>query len=156
MKPSGHYDGETLSRYLDRELGPELAREVEAHAAACPECGARIRAFRSGDEAVRRWAEGAANAMDTHGIPVPDVSVRPGSLLKALVSGLPVRLTGKNFLQTGAIVAILLVAGIAVRHFTTETGGPSAIVTSVEGDTPSVMILETRKEHQTIIWFKES
>jgi hypothetical protein len=37
-----------------------------------------------------------------------------------------------------------------------SVSGPSAIISSFQGDVASVMILETPESHQTILWISES
>ena len=47
-------DGETLSRFLDGELQPSDAREIEAHLASCASCTLRLGRFRMADGMVSR------------------------------------------------------------------------------------------------------
>lgn len=65
--------------------------------------------------------------------------------------------TRKFYLQLTSVAAIILVS-ISMIYLQKEpsfSGGPSAIITSVDGDISSVMILETQEEKHTIIWYKE-
>ena len=58
-------DGETLSRFQDRELAPADAREVEAHLASCASCTLRLSRFRRADGVVSRGRVSARSRRQT-------------------------------------------------------------------------------------------
>jgi hypothetical protein len=68
-----------------------------------------------------------------------------------------VGLFGKNiYLQLASIIVILMISLFSFQGALFSPTGPSAIVTSVDTDVASVMIIETQKEKHTIIWFSET
>ena len=67
--------------------------------------------------------------------------------------------TRKFYLQLGSVAAIIILSISTIylqkKPALSLSDGPSAIVTSVDGDVSSVMILETQDKKHTIIWYKE-
>ena len=62
----------------------------------------------------------------------------------------------KKLYVPAAAVAALLVMFFHLARTPAPTSGPSAIIDSLQGDFASVMILETQKSHQTILWIHEA
>jgi len=62
----------------------------------------------------------------------------------------------KIYLQMASFAAILVMSMAFLQDQKVVFHSPSAIVNSIDGDMASVMILETREQHHTIIWYKES
>lgn len=62
----------------------------------------------------------------------------------------------KNVLKPAFIAAIIISGAFLLYSDSMPVKEPSAIVNSVYTDTASVMIMETRKEKHTIIWFSGS
>ena len=73
----------------------------------------------------------------------------------------------KIYLQLASLAAIILISGTLLKTmapFPWDTPSavvqyphePSAIVTSVDGDVASMMILETEQTQHTIIWYQEA
>jgi len=52
-----HIDDERLSAFVDQQLNPDESAEVLAHLRTCPECPARLEAFRSVAALLRRLPE---------------------------------------------------------------------------------------------------
>jgi len=62
----------------------------------------------------------------------------------------------KRFYVPATAIATGLVLFFALVRGPAPVPGPSAIINSFEGDVGCVMILETEKSHQTILWFSEN
>jgi hypothetical protein len=146
-----------LMRYLDDELTGLEREETEKHLAHCPDCRERIRASRA-----------LAAVFSEH----MEVALRDGRLddvEKDLLSS--IRKRGESghlskkvflsiFLSKRWLVPAAAFATVSLLFFTffspkENIPEPSALINSFTAETSSVMILETPKTRQTILWFEE-
>jgi putative zinc finger protein len=117
-----HISTEQLSAYLDTELGVVEMRQLEAHCAACPECGARL-------ASMRRVVTGLGRA-DRVALP-PDLhqQIRRQVVQEIPAHGMRKVLQSLRFMlfplgpgmQTAAAMGLALVVGLfAVSHSVVE------------------------------------
>ncbi len=143
-----------LCHYFDRELGPEDKEKVDEHLKTCPSC---------------------QKALQDHQL----ISAHFKADLKAKLSKTNLDLLEKSvlnrvqdrrvfwwtkisdllflkrvYIPTTAVAAALVIF-FTVLYYPASPSGPSAIVTSLTGQSSSVMIFETLNTQQTILWFKE-
>lgn len=98
-----HLDDENLSALIDDELPPAAAESARAHAAACPECAARLERLKGASAAFRRSGAAAMPAA---------LATRA----KAKATAPRRRLTWA--LATAAIsIVLVLAAGVAAKKF---------------------------------------
>lgn len=156
MKGCGHYSGETISRFIDGELPDNQYKQMEAHLANCDACAAAVGKasllegqFRKEiDQAFAGFDPAAISQTVTRRTQQPD---RPVSWKR-----IPELLNRKLVLQLASIAVIVSGTVLWYQSPSDVSKGPSAIVTSVDADMGSVMILETETNHHTIIWYRES
>ena len=142
-----------LSRLLDGELDEEALQDVRAHLDSCPACRQALEV----QQIVSKRFQAAVTAEQAR-IDFKVLErrilmrrVRSGSFFPA---GLLRFIALKRFYIPLASAATALVLFLMV-YSPFAPPMPSAIVTSFSGDISAVMIMETPKTHQTILWFNE-
>ena len=144
-----------LSRFLDQELGPDDRVRINKHLKQCPACRRVLR----GDQSISAFFKTGLQEELSH-TAVEESEEKVFDLIRS--KGIPwwMKVTdllrSKRFYVPAAAMATLLILVLSVVRRPAFESGPSAIVSSFKGDVASVMILETRKSHQTILWFNES
>lgn len=117
-----HISTEQLSAYLDSELGFVEMRQLEAHCAACPECGARL-------ASMRRVVTGLGRVERVALPPGLHQQIRRQVVQEVPVYGMRKVLQSLRFmlfplqpgLQTAAAMGLALVVGLfAVTHSVVE------------------------------------
>ncbi len=148
-------DSILLSRFLDQELGPDQHAKLEAHLRDCPFCQKTAREHHALADLFKAKVEKAVSLTDFGHLErqvmdrVRDVQEpwwqKAGSLLFS-----------KKMLIPAVSAAVMLILFFSYPRPPEQAIGPSAIINSFTGDISSVMILETPKSRQTIIWFDET
>jgi anti-sigma factor RsiW len=148
-------DPAVLSRFLDKELGPDEHCRIDKHLKYCPACQKVLRANQSISTFLRAVLEEELSHADVE-------DFEEGVLDRIQRKGVPwwmklrsLFLSKKFYVPAAAMATVLILLFSVVRRPAPEPG-PSAIINSFKGDVASVMILETRKSHQTILWFNEN
>ncbi len=144
---------ELISRYLDNELhGDELIR-VRTHIAVCESCSTRLKGY----DKIHTGLNSIIHTI-------------PGESLAGLENRVVESIRKKNKVDSKGWKNVvfsrkmLVPAGIAASiilmfftfYYNPAPAGPTAIVSSLSGSGSSVMILETPKTHETILWFSEN
>jgi hypothetical protein len=148
-------DPALLIRFLDQELGPDDHARIEKHLEDCLACRKVLRADQSISELLK-----AGLTEELSHAHVEEFEERVLDLIHS--EGLPwsIKLrdffASKRFYVPAVAVATALVLFFSVLKGPAPEPGPSAIVSSFKGDVASVMILQTRKSNQTILWFNET
>jgi anti-sigma factor RsiW len=146
---------EQISRFVDHQLPEELEQHLEYHQKSCPDCSHLINEYKRlsilfSDHADRQVSR----------IPSERVTEKLAPVFNKTgenFPGMAAKLFGKNiYLKLASIVAIVVISLVAFQDGQSGPAGPSAIVKSVNTDFSSVMIIETEKQHHTIIWFSET
>lgn len=148
-------DPTLLNRFFDEELAPDEHARVTKHLKDCPSCQEALRDYQVISTTLKI---GLANEVSRAKIEQVEETVldliqrkrvpwwmRPTDLFA----------TWKVYIPVTAMATLLVLFFTLVRHPATVSGR-SAIISSFEGDVESVMILETPKSHQTILWFNEA
>ncbi len=156
-------DPALLSRFMDGELTPEMHARVVTHLRVCPDCRkALTENQRLSSLLGKRVAETleAVNFLETEqtvlrrlrGTPTDRGNQRrPWHRLLTMGIMPPRRIYASVVAATAAVVVFLLV----LLGRPTAVPGPSAIVKSFQGPVQSVMILQTPRSHETILWISE-
>ena len=148
-------DLQQVDRYRDGELDQEESRSVSAHIADCRRCRAHLDSI---DLLGRTFTSRLAAGLDSSSAAglaertirrINGQSVPRPSLLTRIFA------TRKVWVPAGAMAVALMVAIFFGRFSGAPEPIPSAIIHSFRADTASVMIMETRETHQTVIWFTE-
>lgn len=161
MKTCRKYDEKTLSLFVDNALPPRVTATLEAHLSSCPDCRQTVEDYHRIGRRVARHI--TTRARDLHRVPLEEGRVQSNrrqvrffdfSFGAAAAAFLREK---KIYLQTASVVAILLTSMLFLQDQAAPVPGPSAIVNAINGETASVMVLETRgAQRHTIIWYKES
>jgi len=154
-KSCNHYTSEDISRFVDNELPLDQYHAVAQHLIHCPECSRLVEQYRSISAVFNDHADQQALKINPDRLRQKLSQTTPYS--KKNLLGDIVGLFGKNiYLQLASIIVILMISLFSFQGALFSPTGPSAIVTSVDTDVASVMIIETQKEKHTIIWFSET
>lgn len=161
-KKCNAYPPESISRFVDNALSGKATAELEKHFEICPECRQLLQNYhRLGDGVVHIIHQQIPRTDDAG---LEDALVRKirNKNMKLASQRSPFRQfmdfiqEKKIYLQMASFAAILLLSTVFLRDQETVIRTPSAIVTSIDGNMASVMILETREQRHTIIWYKET
>ena len=154
MQPN-RCDSAYLDRFFDQELGPDEDAWMATHVKHCPFCQKTIREHESISALIK-------TGLDKELAHVNLDQLEERVLMRIQRKQVPLQgqlrdlITSKKFYVplTAAVAALVLIL-VFVGH--PRPGPvPSAIVSSLGGDVASVMILETPKSHQTILWITEN
>ena len=151
-----------LSQFVDNALPPETRTSLEQHLSTCPACQRTIKSYQDIDTKI-------IQNIQRHSHRENNTSLEQELLVKlrkektteasdfSFFQGMIDFIKGKKiYLQMASFAAILVMSMAFLQNQKVVFHSPSAIVNSIDGDMASVMILETREQHHTIIWYKES
>jgi anti-sigma factor RsiW len=148
-------DQELLNRFFDQEVGPGESIRIREHLKHCDSCQ---RALRDHHALSTHFRTGLAEGVSRADLAKIEENVL--AVIQRKETPWRTRLRelflGKRFYVPAAATAVVLVLFLALFRHPSPMPGPSAIVSSVEGDVASVMILETPESHQTIVWITEN
>ncbi|MCF6246420.1 MAG: zf-HC2 domain-containing protein [Desulfobacula sp.] len=162
-KPCEKYSFEDINRYVDNELPQKTHNEIAGHYETCAPCRKLVADIRAIGSVFNRHIEQQVMGFDSDTLSdrVKEKLATGEKTVPGNIFGNTLGLFGKNiYLKLSGITAILII-GLAMLNGTVLTSldlgssGPSAIVSYVDTELPSVMIIETQKRKHTIIWFSE-
>jgi hypothetical protein len=144
-----------LNRFFDKELGPGEYAPMMEHLETCPACERALRENQALSNHLRAGLDEALFRAD-----LTRVEEKVLALIGRKETPWRTRfreiLVSKRFFVPATATVAALVLFLALFRHPGSMPGPSAIVSSVEGDVASVMILETPESHQTIVWITEN
>jgi hypothetical protein len=154
-KDKSSCDPKMLGRFFDRELEADESVGISGHIEDCHACKEEFRdnqfisaLFRAGvEEELSR-----ANLQEVEERLVALIRTKKGPWWVQLKD---LCLSKKLYMPAAAVAAMLLIF-LLVARTPTPASGPSAIIDSLQGNFASVMILETEKSRQTILWIHEA
>jgi len=144
-----------LGRFLDQELGPDQHARVEKHLRDCLSCQKAARNQRAFADLLNAKVGKAVSLTDFDHLErqvLARVRDRQAPWWQEAVS----LIFSRKILIPAATMAAVLTLFFSYPRPPAQISGPSAIINSFTGDISSVMILETPKSRQTIIWFDET
>ena len=151
-----------LSQFVDNALPPETRTSLELHLSTCPACQNTVKSYQNIDNRVIQNIQRHSHLVNNTAL-VQELVVKLKKEKATEASdfsffqGMIEFIKGKKiYLQMASFAAILLISMAFLQDQKVVFHSPSAIVNSIDGDIASVMILETREQHHTIIWYKES
>ena len=162
MKKCNKYTAATLSQFVDNALPPETRTSLERHLPTCPACQRIVKSYQSIDhriiQNIHRHSRRVNNTALEQELLVKikkEKATKPSDF--SFFQGMIDFIKGKKiYLQMASFAAILVMSIAFLQDQKVVFHSPSAIVNSIDGDMASVMILETREQRHTIIWYKES
>ena len=147
-------DPNLLARLFDRELGRDEAARVGRHLKNCPSCQKELRENEVISSLFKASLDDQLSRID-----LSDLEPRVLELIQRKMVPWRMRLrdlfVSKRFLVPATAIATILLFFCLTRP-PGNVSGPSAIVDSFTGETSSVIILETPRTRQTILWFSEA
>lgn len=155
-----------LSQFVDNALPPETRTSLERHLPTCPVCQHTVKSYQNIDTKVIQNIQRHSHSHSHRG---NNTALEQELLVKirkeratepsdfSFFQGMIDFIKGKKiYLQMASFAAILLMSMAFLQDQKVVFHSPSAIVNSIDGDMASVMILETKEQRHTIIWYKES
>jgi len=155
MKKAHHdCDEELIGRYLDGEVSRKEHNRISRHLKECPSCQKILRdnqaiytIFR--DTREKEISQVSFAALETRVL--DQIRKKRNPWWERIT-----KLVFSNKLLIPATALAALILFFAITRSPTTISGPSAIIETFSGEVSSVMIIETPKSRQTIIWYKES
>ncbi|MEE8415104.1 MAG: anti-sigma factor [Desulfobacterales bacterium] len=151
-KPSRNCDPVMVSSFLDKELDPADDASIDRHINSCPSCKKMLDDLKALSRQVRTHITGIC---DTDHASI-EKSLLETICRKKTLFGERVKeavLSKKVWIPATAVASLLLIFFTVFQSpGVTE---PSAIIASLSGDVSSVVIIETSRTRQTILWFNE-
>jgi hypothetical protein len=143
-----------LSRYADQETNPEETRQIQAHLLSCPECRQALAEQRQLAELLQQGVSEAQKGVDFDRLEKRILSVdrRRSITWSDMREWVP---SWKVALPVATAAAVLILFFFTPLFQQPSPSGPSAIINSFTGRVTSVMILETPRSQQTVIWYSE-
>ncbi|MDY6881044.1 MAG: anti-sigma factor [Desulfatiglans sp.] len=155
MKRSKACDSMLLSRHMDGELSPAEYDWLMSHLAACPDCQEELRQ----NEALRTLYKSdlaeERSQVSFQGLERKVLKQVSQKRLSWWMRHKELFFSKKLLIPATAMAAMVLLFFSLIRQPLLPPD-PSAIITSLSGDMTSVIVLETPKTRQTIIWFNEA
>jgi len=143
-----------LNRFFDQELGPEESVPIREHLKHCASCE---RALQENQTLSAQFKTGLDQELSHADLGRIEETVLTLIQRKEIPWWTRLRdfVVSKRFFVPATAMATALLF-FALLKPPESMSGPSAIVSSFEGDVASVMILETPESHQTILWISEN
>ncbi|OQY58601.1 MAG: hypothetical protein B6245_10955 [Desulfobacteraceae bacterium 4572_88] len=144
-----------LGRFLDQELGPDQHARVEKHLRYCLSCQKAARNQHALADLLNTKVGKAVSLTDFDHLERQVLALvrdRQAPWWQEAVS----LIFSRKILIPAATMAAVLTLFFSYPRPPAQISGPSAIINSFTGDISSVMILETPRSRQTIIWFDET
>lgn len=145
-----------FSAYLDKELPEEEMRQVEAHLKDCPFCQQKLQELKSASELV-------STALSTQ--PAVDFDEAWEHIEKEIRCHPTIRQYLRAFFTrpgywipagaAGAVGAVAILLVVCLPIYNTEAPAKVSRVESVSSKTGNVMVLQTAKTSQPIIWIMD-
>lgn len=147
-------DPTLVNRFFDQELGPDEYALMSEHIKHCPSCQKALQ-----DAEAISALFGTALDKELSRAKLERVEERVLAFIHRTKTPWWLKLGHLFVAKRFYVPATAVIAGLILYFFflapPTSVSGPSAIINSLKGNVGSVMILETPKSHQTILWFSE-
>jgi anti-sigma factor RsiW len=151
----GTCDPTLLGRFLDQELGPEERDQLTSHLEDCLSCQRALQDQEAISTIFRTSLEAKIPNRQLVDLEARVLTRIRGSHVSWWVK-LKERLGSKKFYIPAAAAAAAMAIFVYSTKPTAPPPGPSAVINSFTGEITSVMILETPRSRQTILWFHET
>jgi hypothetical protein len=147
-------DPALLERFLDQEVGPEEHAQISEHLGHCGLCQKALQDI----QALSTLFKTSIKREISHGR-LEDLEEQVMTRIRGPRVSWWIKLKELLFSKK-LYVPIAAAAALALFFYltmpSTPARGPSAIINSFTGEITSVMIIETPRSRQTILWFHET
>ena len=156
MKQKCHkYSSESISQFVDNELLKEQSQQLAQHIKQCSHCSNLIKQYQTISTGFNTFTDLKTAQIDTTKVRQKLDQTIQKSQEKSYVNIFG--FLNKNlYLKLASVAALFFITIFTFQAKLLTPSGPSAIVTSVDTNFSSVMILETQNSHHTIIWYSET
>ncbi|MFH1935117.1 MAG: anti-sigma factor [Pseudomonadota bacterium] len=155
MKKAHHEcDEELIGRYFDGEVSREEYDRFSGHLKDCPSCQKILQDNQAISTVFRDSLESDVSQADFGVLEtrvLDQIRQKENPWWKRLAK----RFSSIRILIPATALAALILF-FAITRSPTTISGPSAIIEAFSGEVSSVMIIETPKSRQIIIWYKET
>lgn len=144
-----------LNRFFDQELEPAEQAWFSDHLKDCRSCQ---RAIQDSQALSDLFEESLDTKLSQAGLDKLEKNVT--ELARKNRNSIQIKLkslfVSEKFLIPASVMAAIFFIFLSVAEYNSSAAGPSALIKSCTGEVSSVMIIETPKSRQTIIWFNEA
>ena len=144
-----------LGCFFDRELASDEYARIRGHLERCEPCQREFRDNQFISTFVKICVEEALSRVN-----LQELEERVVSRIRTKRDPWWIQLKNlclsKRFYVPAAAMAAIVIMFFHLATTRTPASGPSAIINSLQGNFASVMILETQKSRQTILWIHEA
>lgn len=147
-------DRSRIDRFFDKELGHDEYAQVRDHIRQCPACQEALRENQALSTLFRSGLDKAVSQANLAGLEEAVLNQIRKKRAPWWRKGIDLFASRKLLVAASAMAAIILFFSITRQP--APVSAPSAIVKSFSGDISSVMIIETPKSRNVIIWYNES
>lgn len=148
-------DFNMLGRFFDRELEADASVAISGHIEHCHSCKEEMQSNQLVSSLLKAGVEDELSRANFQ-----EVEERVLVLIRAKKGPWWVQFkdlcSSKKLYVSAAAMTAALIMFVHVLKAPTSTSGPSAIIDSLQGNFASVVILETQKSRQTILWIHET
>ncbi|HBF42165.1 MAG TPA: hypothetical protein DDW42_00780 [Desulfobacteraceae bacterium] len=156
MKKTSHQcNTDLLNRFFDHELDPDEQARFSRHVKECPSCQEALKDNQSISDLFKACVDEKIFRADLDNLEEGVLDLI-GQKKYSLWLRLKDLFRPRKFLIPAAAIITMLVLSFSIIRQHGPIPGPSAIINSFEGNGSYVMLLETPKSHQTVIWFNET
>ena len=155
VKDKTSCDFKILDRFFDRELEPDASVAISEHMEHCHTCKEEFQGNQIVSSLLKAGVQeelSRANLQEVEERVLTLICTKKGPWW---VQFKDLCLSKKLYVPAAAM-AVALIMFFHVMRTPTPVSGPSAIIDSLQGNFASVMILETQKSRQTILWIHEA
>ena len=146
-------DAGLIHRYFDQDLSKGSTEKIEAHLRDCAACRKVLEEIEAVSSRFKAHIAGHASGIQDREL---EDSVLSGIHKKATPWWITLKralFSKKFYIPASATAALAIILFMIIPA--PGINGPTAIVNSISGDVASIVILETPKTRQTIVWFEE-
>jgi hypothetical protein len=149
-------DSEMLSRLSDQELAPDDSLWLDQHLRECPSCRQGLHHHAAISSLFSSRLNHGQVCVESIDIEANVIAVIEREKLPWLTKARHCLVSQKLYVPAGVVATVFLMFFALSGQKNSVRGYPTATVSYLGGDIESVMILETKKSRQTILWFNET
>ncbi len=159
-KDNNKCDAGLLNRFFDQELEPSEHVRVSKHLKHCSSCQKALQDNQSLSVIFTENFNMKLSQADLSKIEIGKIEKNVTGLVQNKRELLWIKLKSlfgsERFLIPVSVAAAVFVIFFSIMGYNPSAPGPSALIKSCTGNVSSLMIIETPKSRQTIIWFNET
>jgi hypothetical protein len=144
-----------LALFLDQEVGPDEHAQISEHLEQCRACRKALQDHQSVSAIFKERVSEESSGVILESLEEQVLTVVTMEDVSWWIKLREFLLSKKSLIPAAAATAALALFVYMMKP-PAPVPGPSAIINSCAGEITSVMIMETPKSRQTILWFHEA